>query len=102
MNSLLRKYQSDIDALCRKYGVLRLELFGSATGPAFDPTTSDYDFLVEFGSRDQPGYADRYLGLMEELTSLLGRPVDLVVERAIRNPYFKEGVNRSRQLLYAA
>jgi len=101
MDTALHQRKEDIDALCRKYGVLRLDVFGSATGPAFDPASSDYDFLVEFGAHDQPGYADRYLGLLEELTSLLGRPVDLVVERAIRNPYFKEGVNRSRQLLYA-
>lgn len=102
MNAALQQHKDEIEALCRQYGVLRLDLFGSATGPTFDPATSDYDFLVEFDACNVPGYADRYLGLLEELTSLLGRPVDLVVERAIRNPYFKEGVNRSRQLFYAA
>ncbi len=102
MNALITKHQSGIDALCKQYGVRRLELFGSATGERFDPAKSDFDFLVEFESLDRPGYADRYFGLLEDLNTLLGRKVDLVVTRAIRNPYFMESINRSRQLLYAA
>ena len=58
-------------------------------------------FLVEF----QPaaaGYADRYFGLLESLEQLFGQPVDLVVASAIKNPYFRESVDRSKALLYAA
>ena len=102
MDSSLLKHQVQIIALCAQYGVARLELFGSATGAAFDPLHSDYDFLVEFTASDQPGYLDRYMGFQDALTELLGRPVDLVVERAIHNPYFRAAINKSRQLLYAA
>lgn len=48
------------------------------------------------------GYADRYFGLLEGLEQLFGRPVDLVVASAIRNPYFRESVERTKALLYAA
>jgi len=60
------------------------------------------DFLVDFGSRPTPGYADAYFGLREALEELFKRPADLVVASAIRNPYFLESVRLSKTLLYAA
>ena len=92
--------QAEIEALCREYGVLRLEVFGSATGEHFH-AESDVDFLVEFADTG-PGYADRFFGLLEALEKLFGRSIDLVIASAIRNPYFKESVDETRQLLYAA
>jgi predicted nucleotidyltransferase len=62
------------------------DLFGSAVGTGFDPSTSDSDFLVEFGSLPKGGYSEHYFGLIEDLTALFGRPVDLLVARAVRNP----------------
>src|SRR4029079_272919 len=89
-------------ALCRRYGVDKLEVFGSATSERFDAVHSDVDFLVEL-HRASPGeLSDRYFGLLEALEDLFGRPVDLVMTRAIRNPYFLEGIGPSRTLLYAA
>jgi predicted nucleotidyltransferase len=102
MNREIELHMSEVEALCRRYGVRRLELFGSATGDGFHPAKSDIDFLVEFDDPELPGYADRYFGLMESLQELFGRPIDLVVDRAIRNPYFREAVERTKQLLYAA
>lgn len=90
-----------VAALCRRHHVLRLDLFGSvATGRA--TAESDYDFLVEFEPLPPNRYADAYLGLLAGLQDLLQAPVDLVVERAIRNPYFRQSVERSRTPLYAA
>lgn len=101
MISSLQAHRAAIEVLCQRFHVRRLDLFGSAaTGVAREG--SDYDFLVEFEPLSGGGYADAYFGLREALEALLGAPVDLVVERAIRNPYFRQSVERSREHLYAA
>jgi hypothetical protein len=102
MNELIRSAQPQLQELCRRHNVRRLDLFGSAAGPQFDPATSDLDFLVEFGEFEKGEYAEHYFGLLEELRSLFDRPIDLVVARALRNPYLLENVARTRQPLYAA
>ena len=92
----------DLRRLCKKHSVRRLDVFGSAAGGAFDPDDSDIDFLVEFGDIPPGGYADAYFGLLEGLEDLFGRPVDLVVDAAIRNPYFRRSVDQTRSPVYAA
>jgi len=91
---------AELDSICRERGVLRLELFGSATSEHRFTQDSDLDFLVEFHELPEGGYADAYFGLMEDLEHLFRRPIDLVVDSAIKNPYFRQSVNRTRQLLY--
>jgi len=99
----VQQKQHDLAALCRRYGVRRLELFGSAaTESEFDAERSDLDFLVEFEPRTEMGPADQYFGLWEDLKTLFGREVDLVSTRSLRNPYFIESVNATRQTLYAS
>jgi len=78
-----------------------MELFGSATTPRFDPATSDVDLLVEFEDLGD-GYYDAYFGLLESLEALLEVPVDLVMSRAVKNPYFLESIAASRTLVHAA
>ncbi len=102
MTVLLERHQEAIRALCREYNVARLEVFGSATRDDFDPTSSDIDFLVEFLPHPQLTRFEQYFNLEEALSALLGRKVDLVMEKAMKNPYFIRSVNQSRQLLYAA
>lgn len=93
--------RSEVLPLCRRYGVRRLDLFGSATTDAFDPRRSDLDFLVEFD--DDPRHLfDRYFGLKESLEALYGRSVDLVTAGSLRNPYFIEAVAKTRRSVYAA
>jgi hypothetical protein len=94
--------RDSIEALCRQFHVRRLELFGSAAAGAFNPRSSDLDFLVEFDELRPRDYADSYFGLLEELQRLFRRDVDLVVARSVKNPYFIESIQRSRTLLYAA
>lgn len=101
MASILDPHLADISELCRRYGVRRLELFGSATTDAFDPHRSDLDFLVAFDA-NPPDLFSRYFGLKESLEALFGRDVDLVMIGAMQNPYFIESVNKTRQLVYAA
>jgi uncharacterized protein len=102
MISEIEQHRREIDALCREHGVEQLALFGSAATGGFRANSSDLDFLVEFRTPLAPGYANRYFGLLEGLQNLFKRPVDLVVESAIRNPYFREAVDRNKALLYAA
>jgi predicted nucleotidyltransferase len=98
----IRQAQPKLAELCRRHNVRRLEIFGSAVGTKFNPQTSDLDFIVEFGPFVAGGYADHYFALIDDLRELFGRPVDLLVSRAVRNPYLLESINRSRELLYAA
>ena len=97
----VRLRAADLAILCRRFGVSRLDLFGSAAAGVARPD-SDLDFLVDFGDRQSTGYADAYFGLLEELEALFGRHVDLVVASGIRNPFFRESVERTKTLLYAA
>jgi predicted nucleotidyltransferase len=91
----------ELEDLCRRHHVRRLELFGSAAQGDYRPATSDLDFLVEFEPRPVGGYADAYFGLLESLEALFGQPVDLVVGSAIKNPYFRASVEKTKALLYA-
>ena len=95
-------HRAELAELCRRHHVLRLSVFGSATRDDFDPQRSDFDFLVEFEPLAPGQYADAYFGLLESLERLLERPVDLVVASAIKNPYFRESVDQTKVLLYAA
>jgi predicted nucleotidyltransferase len=88
--------------LCEKYAVQKLQLFGSAVRGDFDPDSSDLDFLVNFSYDCEPGIADRYLGLAEDLERLLNRSVDLVTVRSARNPYFRQSIDQSSLTLYEA
>jgi hypothetical protein len=102
MLPLIDSRKAEIAELCRRFHVRRLEVFGSAArGHDFDPRRSDVDFLVEFDAGYRADAFDEYFDLKEGLESLLGRSVDLVVDRAIRNPYFRASVERSRQPVYA-
>ena len=90
-----------IEALCRKYAVRRLVLFGSAGTDHFDEATSDIDFLVEFDDAPVSRF-DAYFGFKEDLEALIGCPVDLVSTAALDNPYFAESVASTSRELYAA
>ena len=102
MHPLIETNRPELTRLCQRYGVRRLELFGSAAGGDFDSQSSDVDFLVEFQELPPAAYADAYFGLLEALSDLLHRPVDLVTLPSVKNPYFLRGIEPSRTMLYAA
>ena len=103
MNDLIRNSTEGLSGICRRYGVARLEVFGSAADGTFDPGRSDIDFLVEFEPGTDLGpWMARYFDLKGELETLLGRPVDLVMATAPSNPYFVAEIDRSRELVYAS
>lgn len=93
--------QAALEEVCCRYRVRRLELFGSAAVGRDLPGESDLDFVVEFEPLPPGSYADTYFGLLEDLEQLFARPVDLVVASAIRNPYFRDSVERTKTLVYA-
>jgi predicted nucleotidyltransferase len=100
MIDLLEQHRRDIELLCRRYGIRKLDVFGSAAAGAFK-ADSDVDFFYEFNN-DLSGLADRFFGLKEDLEGLLGRKVDLVSSKDATNPYFLKVANRHRRTLYAA
>ena len=107
MIDVVTRHLDDVAALCRQFGVRRLDLFGSAAAGAFDPATSDLDFVATFVDTDAPNYAERYpnyaeryLNFADALEALFGRPVDVVIDRSIRNPHFRRAVEATRQPVY--
>jgi predicted nucleotidyltransferase len=102
MKSPIQANLEDIARLCRRYRVRRLAVFGSILRGDFDPLRSDVDFLVEFEPVPVSVRMQNYLGLREALASLLSRPVDLIEDGAIRNPYILQSVSEQQQVLYAA
>ena len=102
MDSQIQQHRDQIASLCRRYAVSRLAVFGSALRSDFDPSRSDLDFLVEFSPLPASVRVEHYFGLLEELTRLFARKVDLVEDGAIRNPYILKNLNEQQQTLYAA
>ncbi len=102
MTYLVESKREAIRKLCARYGVARLEAFGSALRDDFKPGESDLDFLVELGCMAPYARVDAYFGLRDELRALLGQEVDLVMAGAVKNPYLARNIERTKQLLYAA
>lgn len=92
--------QKEIAALCERYEVIRLGLFGSAARGDFKPESSDLDFLVLFDRRAEPDYVMRYLDLADELEALFNREVDLVTEYQVQSDHFKREIDRDLEPLY--
>ena len=102
MHPAISQHRSGIFAICQRYRISRLEVFGSAARAGdFDPASSDADFLVEFAPDVHPGL-DEFFGAKTALEQLLGRNVDLVEPGAVRNPYVLASINRNRESVYAA
>ena len=95
----LKKYKNDIDRLCAMHKVKILYVFGSVLTKKFN-AESDIDFIVDFENIDVTQYADNYFDLKFSLEDIFHRPVDLLEEKAIKNPYFRQTVNNQRQLVY--
>ncbi len=102
MTLKINAYMDELTELCRKYGVKRLELFGSAAQGRFDPQHSDVDFVVDFAEEHPLGAFEQYFGFKEALEQLLERSVDLVEEKAIRNPYFRQAIAQDRTMIYGS
>lgn len=101
MIPLIADKRDEIVALCKQYGIRKLDLFGSAARGTFDPEESDIDFLADLGEYER-GVAKRYFAFCDALEALFERPVDVVTVRQIRNPYFRAEVNATKETVYDA
>jgi predicted nucleotidyltransferase len=84
-----------IAQFCRERGIRKLSLFGSVLRPDFDPARSDVDVLVELRPDARPGFA--YFGWEEELSTIIGRNVDLCSRL---NKYTEDEVRRDAMTIY--
>lgn len=102
MIGLLESKREAIEHVCSRFGVARLEVFGSALREDFKAGESDLDLLVEFKPMEPYARVEAYFGLRDELRVLLKREIDLVMAGAVKNPYISREIERTKQLLYAA
>ena len=102
MIDLIQNKLDEIVAACKKHHVDTIALFGSAAKNAMHEN-SDIDFLIEFSDDiDVLDYADNYFSLLDKLQEILGRKVDLVSRRSLKNPILKEEIYQSKVDLYAS
>ncbi len=101
MHAAIADKKEKLAELCRRHGVARLEVFGSAArGAYFDLQTSDVDFLVEFNPDGDLRPFHQFFDLADALRHTLGRSVDLVESGIVRNPYLRAAIDRSREVVY--
>ena len=92
-------YLKDINKLCLQHRVKKLYVFGSALTNDFNEN-SDVDLIVEFNTLAVEEYADNYFDFKFSLQNIFNRPIDLLEEKELKNPYFKNAVLKDRALLY--
>jgi len=97
--NLIEKHSNEIHKLCKSHKVKRLYAFGSILTDQFSQT-SDIDLIVDFDNIDVVQYADNYFDFKFSLQDILKHPIDLLEEKAIKNPYFKKAISLKRQLVY--
>ncbi|MDA3883175.1 MAG: nucleotidyltransferase domain-containing protein [Bacteroidales bacterium] len=97
--SMLDKNIPEIISLCSKHKVSKLFVFGSILTKNFNKN-SDIDFLVDFDGVDVYDYADNYFNFKSSLEILFKRQIDLVENKAIKNPFLRKSIDSSKQLIY--
>ena len=95
----LRTFTPEIIKLCKSHKVKSLYAFGSVLTDEFN-SESDIDLIVDFANVKVEDYADNYFDFKFSLQDIMKRPIDLLEERALRNPYFRKEVNQKKQLVY--
>lgn len=96
---LIEKYQDQIQRLCKNHKVKSLYSFGSVNSERFTEK-SDVDLIVDFEIEDPLEYTDNYFDLKFELEKILNRTIDLLENKAIRNPFLRESIEKSKVLVY--
>lgn len=95
----LKKHIDQIKALCATNKVISLFAFGSVTTDRFSPE-SDIDLIVDIEDIDPISYSDNYFNLKFELEHLLKREIDLLEQKAIKNPYLQQQIEKTKVLVY--
>ena len=102
MHPLIEQHREQIADLCRRYGVRRLEVFGSVLRNDFDETDSDVDVVAEFDSQSEGNGLRRYFDFKANMEALLNRPVDVIELGAMENTRLKRIIERTKVPVYAA
>ena len=97
--NLLDRNIDKIKNLCDKHKVSKLYVFGSILTNQFSKS-SDIDFVVDFKNVNLYNYADNYFDLKTSLENLLKRQIDLLEEKAIKNPYLRQSIDSSKRMIY--
>ncbi|WP_316768217.1 nucleotidyltransferase domain-containing protein [Pedobacter frigiditerrae] len=101
MDNLNQLKTKEIQRLCEKNNVKSLFAFGSIVRDDFNDD-SDIDLVVDFNESDPFSYTDLYFNLKRKLEDLLNRQIDFLEERAIRNRFFKQELERTKVKIYGA
>lgn len=101
MNKIITDKIEELKRLCNLYNVRSMYAFGSVATDKFNDK-SDIDLLISFNPMDYGDYADTYFDLAEKLEHLFKRPVDLVTDHSLSNPYFIDSINKTKTLIYGA
>ena len=96
----LNRHINQINQLCNLHKVKSLFAFGSVTTNKFN-VNSDIDLVVDIDSNDPLDYSDNYFALKFQLENILHHQIDLLEERAIKNPFLKKEINNTKVLVYA-
>ena len=100
MNTLIEHNREKLKKICIKNQVAELYVFGSALTNDFSDQ-SDLDFAYVLKEDLSPiEYGDAFFGLMEDLERLFDRKIDLVSYRVVKNPIFKQELDRTKKSLY--
>lgn len=99
MQTIIQENIDKITALCQLYKVKSLYAFGSVCNDKFNPK-SDIDLLISFNTMDYGDYADAYFTLADKFEELFQRPVDLITDKSLSNPYFIDSLNQTKTLIY--
>ena len=97
--NFIQNHINAINKLCKSHKVKSLYAFGSVLTDRFNDD-SDIDLVVDFQPQEVLDYGDNYYDLKFSLQEILKRPVDLLEETAIKNPYFRQSLEKERQLIY--
>lgn len=97
--NLIESHTKDISNLCKTHKVKSLYAFGSVLTDNFN-NESDVDLIVDFLQLDVLDYGDNYYDLKFSLENIFKRNVDLLEEKAIKNPYFLKTLNQNKKLIY--
>jgi uncharacterized protein len=100
MSVMIKVPKEEIAAFCQRWKIKELAIFGSALGEEFRPD-SDVDVLVVF-EENVPCSLFQLMRAEKELEQILGRKVDLVEKKAIRNPFRRHHILSHREVIYAA
>lgn len=97
--NIITAHQKELNELCKNYRVQSLYAFGSVLRQDFS-AKSDIDFLVNFQKMELLEYSDNYFDFLFALEKIFNRKIDLITEKSLKNPYFIEKLNKTKQLVY--